>query len=120
MVPLFLNNACPEGSLDILYHKPARRYKMGDEIRTAVSSRFAMFRRILGVPPEGRQLKHSTPVTLPVLLLIYAEMNSVWLYLIGSSLRRESQKDCEASALSELCFMMFLFRNEVHLHLFSE
>lgn len=53
MVPLFLNNACPEGSLGILYHKPARRYKMGDEIRTAVSSRFAMFRRILGVPPEG-------------------------------------------------------------------
>ena len=56
MVPLFLNNACPEGSLDILYHKPACRYKMGDEIRTAVYSRFAMFRRILGVPPEGEEL----------------------------------------------------------------
>lgn len=36
MVPLFLNNACPEGSLDILYHKPACRYKMGDEIRVAI------------------------------------------------------------------------------------
>ena len=36
MVPLFLNNACPEGSLGILYHKPARRYKMGDEIRVAI------------------------------------------------------------------------------------
>ena len=34
---------------------------MGDEIRTAVYSRFAMFRRIFGVPPEGRQPKHSTP-----------------------------------------------------------
>ena len=61
MVPLFLNNACPEGSLAILYHKSARRYKMGDEIHTAVYSRFAMFRRILGVPQEGRQPKHSTP-----------------------------------------------------------
>ena len=61
MVPLFLNNACPEGSLDILYHKLAGRYKMGDEIRASVYSRFAMFRHILGVSPEGRQPKHSTP-----------------------------------------------------------
>ena len=38
MVPLFLNNACPEGSLGILYHKPARRYKMGDEIRVAIQA----------------------------------------------------------------------------------
>ena len=50
MVPLFLNNACPEGSLDILYHKPACRYKMGDEIRFSFNG-----------APEGQQQKHSTP-----------------------------------------------------------
>ena len=61
MVPLFLNNACPEGSLDILYHKLAGRYKMGDEIRATVYSRFSAIRCILGVSPEGQQQKHSTP-----------------------------------------------------------
>ena len=50
MVPLFLNNACPEGPLAILYHKPARRYKMGDEIRFSFNG-----------APEGRHQKHSTP-----------------------------------------------------------